>query len=94
MPEARRNFFTRRGRWFLIPAETDFLLFCAAFAVPGFAGPLALAPVAASAKSDSVGFFIELVQQTVPAMIVKIPAVWEQPRAICCYSDLYDPRHI
>ena len=69
MPEARRNFLEARGRRFRLAADASFLRFRAGFAAFRTAG--VFASVAALAKSNSVGFFIERVEQTVLPTRVK-----------------------
>jgi len=63
MLEARRNFRLARDRRFPLAADASFLRFRAGFAAFRTAG--VFASVAALAKSNSVGFFIQQVQQTV-----------------------------
>src|SRR5437667_726035 len=77
MPEARRNFLEARGRRFRLAADASFLRFRAGFAAFRTAG--VFASVAALAKSNSVGFFIERVEQTVLPRRVKplrVPRMW------------------
>jgi hypothetical protein len=65
MLEARRNFRVARDRRFPLAADASCLLVRADFAVRRSADGRTPAPATVSVKVNSVGFFIQQVQQTV-----------------------------